>query len=58
MKVLGFIVVAIIFIALVGLLAFGTYSCKRKMNYNLMYKSMVEQTIRDMVKEGALKENK
>lgn len=41
--------------AIVICVAIGVYSLKRKVNYNLSYKSMVEQTVKEMVKPEALK---
>ena len=56
MKMFGYVMGYI----LVGILAlsfmYGVWQLGRIWNYNLSYKSMVEQTVRDMVKEKALKE--
>lgn len=37
-------------------LAFGGWWLSREVNYSLSYKSMVEQTVRDMVKKEALRD--
>ena len=46
------IVIAVLFFCTIGL---GCWYLERKINYSLSYKSMVEQTVREMVKEEALK---
>jgi len=55
MKMFGYVMGYI----LVGILAlsfmYGVWQLGRIWNYNLSYKSMVEQTVRDMVKDESLK---
>jgi uncharacterized protein YneF (UPF0154 family) len=45
----------ILLIAVIVGIIYGGFIIKRKWNYNLGYKTLVEQTIRDMVKPEALK---
>lgn len=45
-------VIAIIFVLIFGI---GGWYFGRVINYNLSYKSMVQETVREMVKEGSLK---
>lgn len=52
MKIILLYVVGII---LVAALSFGGWLMSRKVNYHFQYKSMVEQTVREMVKPEALK---
>lgn len=42
-------------VVLVALIGFWGWGVKRKIHYNLGYKALVEQTIKDMVKPEALK---
>jgi hypothetical protein len=55
MKNLYVVVIAIFAIAGIVGLIYGGWWLKREINYNLMYKSMVQETVREMVKESALK---
>lgn len=45
----------IVLVMFVAVLSFGGWFVARKLNYSLSYKSMVEQTVKDMVKEECLK---
>ena len=49
------IIAVILAILLIISLSVGGWLISRKVNYSLSYKSMVEDTIREMVKEEALK---
>ena len=40
---------------MIGLVAYGAWSFERYVNYNLSYKALMEQTVREMVKEEALR---
>lgn len=42
-------------IVIVLSLLFGGWYLKRKINYELLYKNMVQETVREMVKPEALK---
>jgi len=44
-------------IAILGLIAavYGGWCLERKIHYSLSYKSMVQETVREMVKEECLK---
>lgn len=55
MKVLMYIVSGIIVLCLVVGFIYGAWTLERKIHYSVSYKCMVEKTIRDMVKEEALK---
>ena len=46
---------SIVVVVIVILIGFLGWNVKRQINYNLSYKSMVEKTVRDMVKPEALK---
>lgn len=50
LKVFGIIVVVIAVIAL----AIGSWYLKRTINYNLMYKDLVQETVKEMVKQECL----
>ena len=52
------IVLCFCFLMLFVAFGLGTWYVARKVNYSFSYKSMVEQTVRDMVKEECLKEEK
>lgn len=54
MKLSEFLVGTLVVIVVI-LVTIGIWKMKKHMNYNLMYKGMVEQTVRDMVKSEALK---
>lgn len=45
----------ILIIAIVSSISFGLWKVGKKINYSLGYKTMVEQTIKEMVKPEALK---
>ena len=45
----------IVIFAIVILIGFGMWTLARKVNYSVGYRSMVEQTVREMVKEECLK---
>lgn len=55
MKILMYIVSGILALSLVVGIMYGGWIIQRKINYTISYKSMVEKTVRDMVKEEALK---
>ena len=40
----------ILIILIIGLVVFGLYRVSKRVSYNLWYKPMVEQTIREMIK--------
>ena len=50
-KVIGYIMAIILFIAA----AFGLWMVGKKINYALSYESMVRETVEQMVKEECLK---
>jgi predicted RND superfamily exporter protein len=52
MKLISYVVAVVVIIVSI---CFFSWYVKRQVNYNLGYKSMVEQTIKDMVKPEALK---
>jgi hypothetical protein len=42
-------------VLLVGSLSYGAYTLAKKVNYSFMYEDMVRETVREMVKDEALK---
>jgi hypothetical protein len=55
---LAIILVYVVLFLVVIAIGFGGWFVARKVNYSLSYKSMVEQTVKDMVKDECLKERK
>jgi len=55
---LALIGIVVLIIAGLSGLIYGSWWLKREINYNFMYKSMVQETVREMVKESALKNGK
>jgi hypothetical protein len=51
MKAVVSVVAVVLFIGLI----FGGWWIKRKVNYDLIYKGLVQETIREMVKPESLK---
>lgn len=51
------VILTVIIIVLFASVSIFLWNLKRKINYNISYKSMVEQTVKDMVKPESLKEN-
>jgi len=51
------ITLVIAFIGVMGAIVYGLWNLERTINYNMSYKSMVEQTVREMVKPEALKDS-
>jgi len=51
MKVIIYAIVVLLFIGF----AIGMWQLARTWNYNLSYRGMVKETVREMVKESALK---
>ena len=49
------VLVVIVIMALLVALGYGIWTIKKKVNYSFQYRTMVEQTVRDMVKEECLK---
>jgi len=56
MKGLIYAVFIVVTIAVIGGSAYGGWQLSRKWNYSFSYKAMVKETVREMVKESALKE--
>jgi uncharacterized protein YoxC len=54
MKKIVYIGTIILAVALAGLIAYGAWNLKRKIDY-LMYEDMVRKTVKEMVKEECLK---
>lgn len=54
MKVVKIFIIGIMVVVALGL-PIGGWFIVRHLNYNLSYKTMVKETIREMVKEEALK---
>lgn len=52
---IGTIILFVVGISIIISLVFGIWYCGKSISYNLSYKSMVEQTIKDMVKQECLK---
>ena len=52
---LGILLVTVIMLVTVIIL-WGAWHFGKSLNYNLSYKDMVEETVREMVKESSLKE--
>lgn len=49
------ILIAVIAVAVIAPVALYSWRLQRKLNFNLGYKAMVQQTVRDMVKIEALR---
>ena len=49
-ETLGYIVSFVLAALLIVLIAYGTWSCKRRVNYNMSYKSMVGEQIQNNLK--------
>lgn len=54
-KALAYVFGGIIVIGLVGSVSYGIWQVSRKWNYHFSYKSMVQETVREMVKESAIR---
>lgn len=52
---IGEITVIIIGICFIISITIGGWYCARKINYNLSYKSMVQETVKEIVKKECLK---
>jgi hypothetical protein len=48
-------ILIVVFIAFMLAISLGAWYVSRKVNYSFSYKSMVEQTVKDMVKDECLK---
>lgn len=55
MQVLIKVLMVIVLIVIIAAAGFGLWQLERTIHYKLSYKSMVEQTVRDMVKAEALR---
>jgi phosphoribosylformylglycinamidine (FGAM) synthase-like amidotransferase family enzyme len=55
MKPFIYTVAVVLTIAIIGGISYGGWMLSRKWNYNMSYKAMVKETVREMVKESALK---
>ena len=51
------IILLIVGVVMIAGAILGMYLLAKEINYSLVYKSMVRETIREMVKEEALKQN-
>ncbi len=49
-------VLVLVTIAIIGAISYGGWQMSRKWNYSFSYEAMVKETVREMVKEDALKE--
>lgn len=52
MKSVLLVIVALVIVSTIG---YGAFVLNRYVNYNLSYENMVKETVREMVKEEALK---
>lgn len=55
MKTWQLAIVLIVGAAIIIAVAYGAFMLNRYVNYNLSYEKMVQETVREMVKEEALK---
>jgi hypothetical protein len=58
MNFIANVIGAIIVIILLLVVVYFMWGCERKVNFSYGYKDMVRETVREMVKPEALKENK
>jgi len=58
MREFAYVCVALVAMLFLAGAVYGMWSCERAVHYNLSYKSMVQQTIRQMVRPEALRETR
>ena len=56
MNSLKYLFIGVVAILIFVLISYGTWQLARAVNYKLSYRSMVQQTIVDMIKPEALKQ--
>lgn len=49
------VLIVVVGVVIVGAVGYGAFVLNRYVNYNLSYESMVRDTVREMVREEALK---
>ena len=54
-KALIYVLLGTILIGIIGSTSYGVWQISRKWNYRFSYRSMVEDTVREMVKDSSLR---